>query len=55
MEIFPNVMGIMSKPRFLPMNENEETFNNNKAPVNPKVTTTTADINAFSKVVCKVD
>ena len=36
------------------MNENEGTFNNNKAPVKPNTTKTTADIIAFTKVVCKV-
>ena len=55
MEILPNVIGIMSKLRFLPMNENEGTFNKNTAPIKPNVTKTIADIMALSKVVCNVD
>lgn len=54
MEILPNVMGIISKPRFFPMYEKDGTFNNNKAPVKPNTTKTIADIIAFTKVVCNV-
>jgi hypothetical protein len=53
--IFPKVMGIMSKPRFLPMNEKAGTFNSSKAPEKPNKTRTEAEINAFINVTCKVD
>lgn len=53
-EILPNVIGIISKPKFFPIIENEGTFNRKMAPVKPNNTKTTADIRAFSKVVSKV-
>ena len=55
MEILPKVIGIISNPRFLPMNEKEGTFNSNKAPVKPNNTKTIEVMIALTKVVCKVD
>lgn len=54
MEIFPSVMGIISNPKFLPIEEKNGTFNNNNDPINPKNTKITEDNMALIKVICKV-
>ena len=53
--MFPKVIGIMSKPRFLPMKEKVGTFSKNKAPIKPKSTKANAEIKEFNKVTFKVD